>query len=545
MDRPNIVLIMADQLAAQFLPAYGHRVVKAPVLDQLAAEGVVFAAAYSNSPLCAPARATVMTGCLSDRTGVFDNAAEFRSSIPTFAHYLRLAGYRTCLVGKMHFVGPDQLHGFEERLTTDIYPADFGWTPDWTRPGERIDWWYHNMSSVKEAGVAAMTNQLEYDDEVGFLAQRRLYDFARQRHSLPFCLTISFTHPHDPYVARPAFWDRYEDSAIDAPAVPPLPYAALDPHSQRLYDACAMKEYAISADDERRARHGYYANISYIDAQIGQLLATLTTCALDRNTIVIVTSDHGDFLGELGLWYKMSFREAAARVPLIVHAPALFAPKRVMMPVGLTDLLPTMVDLANAGKTSERLPSPIDGRSLVGALSGIDDTDASVFGVYLAEAVAAPLLMLRQGPWKFIECGSDPVQLFHLSNDPHEMCNLAQAQPAVVERLRAQLAARFDQAALRRDVIASQQARLAVFKALQTGKIFPWDYQPLRAASEQYTRNHQDVARTDQTSRYPPLPGAGEKPIGLSLNSDGPAAETGRSLDRDRRDAVGGRGPPA
>ncbi|MGE3876149.1 MAG: sulfatase-like hydrolase/transferase, partial [Parvibaculaceae bacterium] len=122
---------MADQLAARYLGAYGHRLVKTPHLGRLAEEGIVFENAYTASPLCAPARATVMNGLLPSRTGVYDNAAEFPSSIPTWAHYLRLAGYRTCLSGKMHFVGPDQLHGFEERLTTDIYPADFGWTPDW------------------------------------------------------------------------------------------------------------------------------------------------------------------------------------------------------------------------------------------------------------------------------------------------------------------------------------------------------------------------------------------------------------------------------
>ncbi|MGR6752132.1 hypothetical protein ACU6QF_00200, partial [Aeromonas veronii] len=90
------------------------------------------------------ARASFMSGQLPSRTRVYDNAAEFASDIPTYAHHLRRAGYYTGLSGKMHFVGPDQLHGFEERLTTDIYPADFGWTPDYRKPGERIDWWYHN-----------------------------------------------------------------------------------------------------------------------------------------------------------------------------------------------------------------------------------------------------------------------------------------------------------------------------------------------------------------------------------------------------------------
>src|SRR5918999_3898020 len=166
--RPNILYVMFDQLAPQFLPSYGHKVVKAPNLSRLAAEGVQFDSAYTNSPLCAPGRFSMMAGQLCSRIGAWDNAAEFPSTIPTFAHYLRLAGYRTCLSGKMHFVGPDQLHGFEDRVTTDMYPGDFGWTPDWSRPGERIDWWYHNMTSVKEAGVAEITNQLEYDDEVTF-----------------------------------------------------------------------------------------------------------------------------------------------------------------------------------------------------------------------------------------------------------------------------------------------------------------------------------------------------------------------------------------
>ena len=127
---PNILLIMADQMAAPALPCYGHPVVQAPNISRLAREGVVFDSAYCNSPLCAPSRAVLVTGQLPSRTGAYDNAAEFPASVPTFGHYLRAMGYHTSLCGKMHFIGPDQLHGFEERLTTDIYPADFGWTPD-------------------------------------------------------------------------------------------------------------------------------------------------------------------------------------------------------------------------------------------------------------------------------------------------------------------------------------------------------------------------------------------------------------------------------
>ena len=151
----------------------------------------------------------------------------------------------------MHFVGPDQLHGFEERLTTDIYPADFGWTPNWDAPEERIDWWYHNMESVRQAGVAEATNQLDFDDEVAFHAVRFLRDAARTSDRRPFMLTVSFTHPHDPYVARPEHWGRYEGVAIDPPRVPCVPEELRDAHSRRLRRVAAMEEVAIIGGGRR------------------------------------------------------------------------------------------------------------------------------------------------------------------------------------------------------------------------------------------------------------------------------------------------------
>jgi choline-sulfatase len=145
----------------------------------LAERSTRFANAYTASPLCAPGRASFMSGQLPSRTGSMTTPPSFASDIPTYAHHLRRAGYQTCLSGKMHFVGPDQLHGFEERLTTDIYPADFGWTPDYRKPGERIDWWYHNLGSVTGAGVAEISNQMEYDDEVAYHAPRRSSTISR------------------------------------------------------------------------------------------------------------------------------------------------------------------------------------------------------------------------------------------------------------------------------------------------------------------------------------------------------------------------------
>ncbi len=501
MVQPNILFIIADQLAAQFLSAYGHGLVKTPNLDRLAKSGVVFENAYSSSPLCAPARATIMNGLLPSRTGVYDNAAEFPSSIPTWAHYLRLQGYQTCLSGKMHFVGPDQLHGLQERLTTDIYPADFGWTPNWCLKQERIDWWYHNMTSVLQPGIAEITNQMEFDDEVAFLAVRKIYDYARFTPDKPFCLMASFTHPHDPYAARAKYWNLYKDEDIDLPKVPRVERDKLDAHSQRLYDVSAMQDYTVTEADIRAARHGYYANISYVDELIGQLLDALEATGKLDNTVIMFTSDHGDFLGERGLWYKMSYLEPAAHIPLIVSAPKHFKARRVNEPVTLADILSTIVDVATQGKGE--LARDIDGRSLYPLLKGAaENPNATAWGEYLAEGTVAPMYMLRRGPWKFIHCPTDPDQLYNLVDDPDELDNLAQTNP-LAAKLRSEVRAKFDIPKINDAVLESQRARHMMFEALKSGGHFPWDFQPLRDASEQYTRNHMSVTDRDLQSRFP------------------------------------------
>ncbi|WP_292077031.1 choline-sulfatase, partial [Mesorhizobium sp.] len=305
---------MVDQLNGTFFPDGPAEFLHAPHLKALARRSARFANNYTASPLCAPGRASFMSGQLPSRTQVYDNAAEFASSIPTYAHHLRSAGYHTVLSGKMHFVGPDQLHGFEERLTTDIYPADFGWTPDYRKPGERIDWWYHNLGSVTGAGVAEITNQMEYDDEVAFHATQKLYEFARVSDdpaSRPWCLTVSFTHPHDPYVARRKYWDLYEDCPALEPEVGFIPYDSQDPHSKRLYKASDYDSFDITPEQIRRSRRGYFANISYLDDKLGELLSVLERTRMADDTIVLFCSDHGDMLGERGLWFKMCFYEGA------------------------------------------------------------------------------------------------------------------------------------------------------------------------------------------------------------------------------------------
>ncbi|MCA0869330.1 choline-sulfatase [Seohaeicola saemankumensis] len=499
MTRPNILILMVDQLNGTLFPDGPADWLHAPNLRKLAARSTRFANAYTASPLCAPGRASFMSGQLPSRTGVYDNAAEFRSDIPTYAHHLRRAGYYTCLSGKMHFVGPDQLHGFEERLTTDIYPADFGWTPDYRKPGERIDWWYHNMGSVTGAGVAEISNQMEYDDEVAYNATAKLYDLARGNDDRPWALTVSFTHPHDPYVARRKYWDLYEDCDHLLPQVPAMDYADHDPHAQRIFDANDWRSYDITDDHIKRARRAYFANISYLDDKIGEILQVLEDTR--QEAIVLFVSDHGDMLGERGLWFKMCFYEGSSRVPLMISAPDLPL-GRIDTPVSTLDVTPTLGALA--GIDLAELTPWTDGEDLTALARGAE-RHTPVAMEYAAEASYAPLVSLRYGKWKYTRCALDPDQLFDLDADPHELTNLADhpAHQGTLQTLRAKSEARWDLARFDAEVRASQARRWVVYEALRQGGYYPWDFQPLQRASERYMRNHMDLNTLEDSQRFP------------------------------------------
>ena len=507
----NILVIMADQLTARALGCYGNSEVVSPRIDAMADNGVIFDAAYSSSPLCTPARYAFMTGQHVSRCGGYDNAAYLPATMPTFAHYLRLMGYYTCLSGKMHFVGPDQLHGFEDRVTTDIYPSDFGWVPDWTMGDARIDLWYHNMSSVKQAGVAAVTNQFSFDDEVGNAALRVIYDHARGEDSRPLCLVAGFIHPHDPYATRQKYWDLYERVDIQPPAVPRPSEQHQDAHGRRLERAIALDAVDLSEEEIIAARRAYYGNVSYFDEWVGRLVDALAECGMAGNTTIIVTSDHGDMLGEHGLWYKMTFREWSARIPLIIHRPDRFGPRRVTQAVSQVDLLPTLLDIAaeNTGRPKPDPIDPLDGRSLVSLADGNVDGDPDlVIAEYLAEGTTEPMLMIRSGGLKYIQCPGDPEQLFDVPADPEEEINLASgtAMGDELERLRGIAEAHWDPAEIRSRVIGDQIRRRSVHAALRVGRYQSWDYQPERDAATEYTRSHLDLTRSDIVSRYPRPP---------------------------------------
>jgi len=435
-DQPNILLIMADQMAPQVLPTYGHPLVKAPHIDALAQGGTVFENAYSNFPLCVPARFSMLAGRYANAVGAWDNAI------------------------------------------TDIYPSNFAWTPDWTQ-GDRPTG--ISMRGVVEGGQCKRSLQIDYDDEVEFFGLQGLFDLARYKKEKPFFLTISFTHPHSPFVTTDKYWDLYDHGDIDMPDVPAIPVDELDAFSRWLYYAHARDRHTVTDEHVRTARHAYYGMCSYVDDKVGRIMDTLKQTGLDDNTVVIFTADHGEMLGERGMWYKQAFFERSTRVPMIIRDPRNTSKAaRSDSLCSLVDLLPTMMDVANG-------PGKLDGNSLTplmrGDTSGWDNT---VISEYTGEGTCAPVRMLRKDNLKLIYTHGQDDMLFDLAEDPLELNNIASTHPDTAE-LKAELLSDWDPERVGELAQESQRERLFIQEA--TGGEPHWAYQSRVGDENRYVRN--------------------------------------------------------
>jgi choline-sulfatase len=472
---PNIIFIMADQLAAHALGLYGNGVCKTPNLDRLAKQGTVFENAYSNNPLCVPSRASLLTGKLSPKIGVYDNANELSSSTPTMAHFLRKAGYWTELCGKMHFIGPDQLHGFNTRSVTDVYPANYQWIADWSA-GPAFVPSGTALNGVVEAGSCIRTMQEDYDDEVEHACIQGLYDYAREPARNPFFQLVSFTSPHTPFTVSQDYWDRYSAEEIDSPIVGEIPFEELDYHSKALFFAHGRHRHRISANHLRDTRHAYYGMISYIDDKVGKILDTLEKTGVRDNTAVVFTSDHGEMLGERGMWFKQCFWEWSAHVPLIVSMPGMPTGTRCSSVVSLVDLLPTFLDMAGL-PAQETETMELDGTSILplvqNPLSLGEDTAISD---YLAIGPCVPCRMIVKGKYKYILTDDHPSLLYNLEADPNELVNLNDDTSCqeVIAELHAIACRDWNTEELTKKVLKSQNERN--FIASIPGETPKWDH---------------------------------------------------------------------
>ena len=493
-ERPNILLIMADQLIPFLMGAYGHPVVKTPNLDRLVDAGVRFDAAYSPCPLCAPARASLMTGKYISNNKVWDNAAPLGSDEPTVAHYLSNAGYETIVSGKLHYAGPDQLHGFRSRLTTDVYPASFDWTPTARRKkGERVleERAHASGYCTPRVGVGTWTQFLAHDTEVQFRALEYLYgkrtrrQDAAEKPAEPFFLVASFHCPHDPFVVPQDLWDLYEGEPIEIPQYPANmeeTYSSMDRWLNTYHgtDRIEIKDPS-SLTALRRA---YYGLVTWIDRKVGELLKSLEDTGLNENTVVLFTSDHGDMLAEKNMVQKRSFYDFSSRVPMIVRFPdGSHAGTRCPQPVSLIDLAPTILEVAGVHEWL-----PMDGRSLLPCIDGTE-TDRVTFSESHTNGVYAPCFMIRKGKYKYIYIHGEDAQLFDLEADPgewHSLVGRPEYEPLERE-LRAQILTRFDPDAIEAELLVSLERRALIKQTLHVNDTH-WDYAPFFDATKQYSR---------------------------------------------------------
>ena len=425
-SQPDIIFVMSDEHAPQFSSVYGHPIVQTPNMERLAESGMRFDAAYCASPICVPSRMAFLTAQLPSKTEAWDNGSPLRSDIPTLAHVLRQCGYETMLIGKMHFIGPDRLHGFEHRLVDDSRVCG-----NWI---ESVDW--DHPDTPRESARKRLTNagagrtaHIDQDEAVLATALAEI-DRLRtdQSHRRPVFLCISFNAPHFPLRA-PKYFDKYWPDNVDAPVVLERELEGQHPFHHRLRSYFDINE--ISEDQNLRARAAFYALTSWLDELLGKIINKVDEAPLSRagEPIVCYASDHGDMAGEHGLWWKCCFFEESARVPLIVRWPGYVKPASSgETPVSLLDLSVTFAEIAGARdhELTRSFLTNSNGASLQAILSGQSDPERFVISEYLAHAAGRPIRMMRKGNWKYVYYHGEPDELYDLKNDPGEKHNLAQ-----------------------------------------------------------------------------------------------------------------------
>ena len=486
--RPNLLYIHSDQHNPYVTGCYGDSLVETPHLDALAARGVVLDHTYCPSPICVPSRMSMLSGRYPHENGVWTNSHILDSGIPTFAHAMGAGGYRPALIGRMHSVGPDQLHGYAERLVGDHGPnqpggrsVDHGMLEGTAGPARiSLELSGHGQSAyqVHDEDVTAAT--VHYLDRLG--VQKRA-----SQPTEPFSLSVGFMLPHQPFVARREDYERYFGKV--PPPQNPEPFGDhLHPHIKWWRSACNIEE--VSATEIERARAAYWALVYRMDVLIGQILNALRENDLEENTLVVYMSDHGEQVGEHGLWWKQTFYEDSAKVPAILAWPGhLPEGRRCDKVTSSLDLNATMIEALGC----PALPHS-RGRSLLPLLTDPDNTewDNVAFSEFCQDAAGAggPFppegifqRMVRRDNFKLNYYHGQPCQLFDLDADPRELNDLA-ADPAhaeTVATLEAEVLAGWDPDAIaaRMEQLRSDTRILAGWgRNVQPPDSIRWNLQP-------------------------------------------------------------------
>jgi len=446
-QRPNLLYIHTDQHNPYVTGCYGNPLVQTPNLDRLAADGVVFDNTYCASPICVPSRMSMLTGRHPFQNEVWTNSHVLDSGIPTLAHAMGAAGYQPVLVGRMHAIGPDQLHGYAERLVGDHGPNHIGGCSvgrgvlDGTAGPDRI--------SLARSGAGQSAYQV-HDETVTAAAMDYLNRLGVQKRAdgqlAPFSLTVGFMLPHPPYVARREDFDLYAD-CMSLPGKPVSFEQEKHPFLRAWREHTGIVE--VMEAEILRARAAYWALVHRVDQMVGQILRALEANDLARDTLIVYTSDHGDMQGEHGLWWKHVFYEESAKVPLIVSWPGVIpGGQRCARVVSALDVTATLLDALGAPPLPQ---SP--GRSLLGLVSGARPAPAwedVAFSEYCADEFVPQFFdqgrsyqrMIRLGDWKLIYYHGLEPQLFNLAEDPGERVDRAQDTSDDCRTVRDELTAR-------------------------------------------------------------------------------------------------------
>ena len=424
-NRPNVLFLLTDQHSPRIAGFAGDEVVQTPHLDRLAAKSIQFDAAICASPICTPSRMCLLTGREAHRVSAWNNHWVIFPEHVTWPAHFSANGYRTCLVGKMHFGGRDQMQGFQHRPYGDLRHG-LGHQPD------PIDL-FPVYAGPLGAGVTEIPESLLQDVVVTRETLAYLLEHNDREPDIPWFCCASYSRPHAPFTAPGRYIRRYRDR-VPAIEIPEDFQDRLDPFSRRTFAGESGGE--MTATQSLRAREAYYANVDFADDCIGELLNGLDAAGLLDNTIVIYSSDHGEMAGEHGLWGKVVPFDPSVCVPLLISGPGVReGHSRVRDPVSLMDLYPTTASLCGLP-----IPDGLDGVDLSSVLADPVEKPAReyapssffAYGVRVRGGVGAredepcnAMRLLRSRDWKYVEIEGGPPFLFDLVNDPDETINVA------------------------------------------------------------------------------------------------------------------------
>ncbi len=423
MKPTNLVVIVSDNHNRHVTGCYGHAIVKTPTLDKLAARGVRFAASYSTSALCCPARAAMATGRYAHQTGYWDNAIAYDGKVPSWMHRLREQGHTVVAIGKLHYRSGDDDNGFSEEIMPMHLHEGKGAIKNLLRgydaepPLSDDSKWklYTQRSGVGE------THYQEYDRQI----TARTIEWLRAnaaRRGKPWVLKVGYISPHPPFSVPQRLYDLYPEDQMPLPARYRPGDRPEHPAARHLRDIDGYHEMT----DERMLRRvaaAYFGLITHLDEQVGAVMKVVEELGLLANTRIVYTSDHGELFGWQGLFGKKSLYEGSVGVPLLIAGPGVPANRVVRQLVSHVDLFPTAVECA--GEELDASDRDLLGISLFPAVNGAESRRPA-FAEYHAQGSKAGQFMLRDGDLKLIYHVGMPAQLFDLANDPDEAHDLVE-----------------------------------------------------------------------------------------------------------------------